>query len=546
MYKLIIVDDESNIRQGIAESIPWTEWGFAIIGQAANGVEAVRLIETEKPDVVLSDIRMPKMDGVELMKYLHQNYPEIKIIILSGYNDIEYLNMSIKNRVTEYLLKPTNLEDFRVLFARLRHTLDQERSQRQEFDRLKKFFEDNQLQSNARFLSRLLKGDFSGREAIRDQLADCGLKLDLAQCAVLYLDIDHLEEELQKRPAVSAETLRAETCRLCGKAPSAMERAFFLNGSGEILGIASPGGAEDGESALRELLAALREGAKTALGLSISVGVSDWCRDPLALPQFYRQAKLCMNQRLFLGSGCLLSFRDFHEDSPLSHRSLHFDQDRIVSGIVSADLPLLQEQLDGLFSQFEGKMLREYDYVDRICMEFLFQLSHWTTNFQLNLDDFLAMQGIHYTDVSRYDTLAGKSRFLLGILKQLADKFAASKNNANNKLVYTIKKYIDENYLSNKISLEFIADKIHKNPAYVSKLFKSETGDNFSEYVTQKRMEKSQELLLNPSFKVYEVAEKTGYADVSNFIKVFRKYYGISPAEYRSRMGGLAGKGPSL
>lgn len=546
MYKLVIVDDEANIRQGIAESIPWAEWGFTITGQASNGVEAVRLIKQEKPDAVLSDIRMPKMDGVELMKYLHQNYPEIKIIILSGYNDIEYLNMSIKSRVTEYLFKPTNLEEFRVLFDRLRRTLDQEYSQQQEFDRLKKFYEENQLQSNARFFNRLLKGDFPNCEMIWQPFAECGLPLKLSQCAVLYLDVDHLEERLQNRPGLTAETLRAEVCRVCGKIPSPLKRVFFLNDSGEMIGIVSPGNvSDDSEKNLPILAESIQNTAKRELSLSLSIGISDWCSDPLALPQFYRQAKICMNQRLFLGSGCLLAFREFHEDTSFSYRSLHLDQDRMISGVVSSNLSSLREQLEHFFALFKGKMIREYGFVDRICMEFLFHLSHWTTSFQLNLDEFLASQGIHYTDISRFDTLEGKSRFLLGILKQLADKFTASENSVNSKMVFTIKKYIDENYLSNKISLEFIADKIHKNPAYVSRLFKNETGDNFSEYVTQKRMEKSQELLLDPSLKVYEIAEKTGYADVSNFIKVFRKYYGISPTEYRSRVGSIAGKDPS-
>lgn len=112
MYRLLIVDDEEDIRRGIARGIPWSQLGFEVAGQAGNGEEAVGLLESARPDVVLSDIRMPKMDGIELMQYLSANYPEIKIIILSGYNDVEYLNMAIKNRVTEYLLKPTDIDDF--------------------------------------------------------------------------------------------------------------------------------------------------------------------------------------------------------------------------------------------------------------------------------------------------------------------------------------------------------------------------------------------------------------------------------------------------
>lgn len=103
MYKLIIVDDEQSIRNGMANGIPWNDWGFEVIGQASDGLEALELVENERPDVVLSDIRMPRMDGVELMQRLHKDYPDVKVIILSGYSDFEYLNTAIKNSVPEYL-----------------------------------------------------------------------------------------------------------------------------------------------------------------------------------------------------------------------------------------------------------------------------------------------------------------------------------------------------------------------------------------------------------------------------------------------------------
>lgn len=111
MYKLLVVEDEKAIAYGIANSIEWEKWGFVISGVCGNGIEALEQIEKDKPHVVLSDIRMPEMDGMELMQHLNQRYPEIKIIILSGYNDFEYLQMSIKNRVMEYLLKPTDLDE---------------------------------------------------------------------------------------------------------------------------------------------------------------------------------------------------------------------------------------------------------------------------------------------------------------------------------------------------------------------------------------------------------------------------------------------------
>ena len=158
MYQLLIVDDEEDIRRGMARGIPWNEWGFEVAGQAENGEEAVRIIGEKHPDVVLSDIRMPKMDGIELMQYLHENNPEIKIIILSGYNDVEYLNMAIRNQVTEYLLKPTDIDEFETLFHRLKEKLDEEGIRRRELESLKVSAMQNKELSYARVLSNLLDG----------------------------------------------------------------------------------------------------------------------------------------------------------------------------------------------------------------------------------------------------------------------------------------------------------------------------------------------------------------------------------------------------
>lgn len=148
MYKLLIVEDERAIAQGIAKSNPWEEWGFQVTGICNNGEEAVAFIEKNKPDLVLSDIKMPKMDGIALMQYLNAQYPEIKIIILSGYNDFQYLQMAIRNHVAEYLLKPTLLEEFELLFRKMKRVLDEEAQQREE----------KEMQLRDRESNALLKG----------------------------------------------------------------------------------------------------------------------------------------------------------------------------------------------------------------------------------------------------------------------------------------------------------------------------------------------------------------------------------------------------
>lgn len=130
MYRLIIADDEENIRNGMANSLPWREWGYEVAAVCASGQEVLDRMEDCRPDVVLSDIRMPGMDGVELMQRLSREYPQVKIVILSGYSDFKYLNMSIRSHVAEYLLKPTDIDDFEETFRRLKAAMDHERLRR--------------------------------------------------------------------------------------------------------------------------------------------------------------------------------------------------------------------------------------------------------------------------------------------------------------------------------------------------------------------------------------------------------------------------------
>lgn len=136
MYRLLIVDDEEDIRRGMANAVPWEDWGFSVCAQAGNGKEAVDVVHRMPVDAVISDIRMPVMDGIELMRYLNTNYPNIRVIILSGYSDFAYLQESIRNGVAEYLLKPTDIDEFEEVFRRLKARLDEERAQHSQYQEM--------------------------------------------------------------------------------------------------------------------------------------------------------------------------------------------------------------------------------------------------------------------------------------------------------------------------------------------------------------------------------------------------------------------------
>lgn len=133
MYRLIIVDDEWEALKGMRDTLPWEQWGFEVAGAASSGEEAWLLIETITPDVLLTDIRMDEMSGIQLIDRVHQKYPEIRSVIISGYSDIEYYRKALEYKVFDYILKPSREEDFSKIFGNLRTILDQERSKEERY-----------------------------------------------------------------------------------------------------------------------------------------------------------------------------------------------------------------------------------------------------------------------------------------------------------------------------------------------------------------------------------------------------------------------------
>lgn len=406
MYQLLIVDDEEDIRRGMARGIPWDTLGFEVAGLAENGEEAVRLIEAKKPDVVLSDIRMPKMDGIELMQYLHENKPGIKIIILSGYNDVEYLNMAIRNQVTEYLLKPTDIDEFKALFRRLKTRLDEEQKQEKVLEQLKASAKQNQELSYSRVLNNLLDGYVGGKQEYdwKREMEEAGM--DFGHCVMVVMDTGGGRGG--REPDDSTYQTKQKIIRYCNSRQMQWVKHFFLHRDRKVVGIITLGeGEEDG---IRRCVQEIQAEVGDIYGLALLAGISSVCDQEHRLPAIYKETEATVSS-------------------------------------LAPDLSANQKR--------------------------------------------------------------------------------------SGMLVTSVMEYLDASYCSNSISLEEVAEHFRKNPAYISKVFKKETGFNFSDYITRKRMAKSKQLLRDLSLKIYEIAEMTGYADASNFIKVFKKHCGMSPNEYR-------------
>lgn len=528
MYRLVIADDEETIRNGMANGLPWQELGFEVVALCENGQEVLDRLDECRPDVVLSDIRMPILDGVGLMKRLNQEHPEIKIVILSGYSDFEYLNESIKNHVAEYLLKPTDIDEFEDTFRRLKDNLDSERLRSAEIsESVQRHFQV--------WLRAMLRGTATAHDTERFQpmLADKGIDMDNT-IVVLFTLGGHGGDETGDRAALWRRILAvAETVPA-----NDLHRLLFMDETGVMIALLS---SED-EISMQQAEAAVQavqHTVKEALHETLSAGISNLCTEPTMLPQGYEQANCCARQSLFMGQGSVVQFCQLGKDHPKNLP--YFDFEIIEKAILAQDYESMRRELDRVFTGYDSPMLN-YGYLDQLCLSLLFHISLWGLRYGVLMEEVLRTLGTTFTDIYECDTLESKRTFVLAILFGFQKDLGSRREYGHiaNSVAMRVRNYVDREFCANTISLESVAASVHKTPAYISRVFKNELGCNFSDYLTEKRMKLAAELLNDPDARVYSVAEQCGYADTSNFIRVFKRSYGISPAEYRTVGGGKA------
>ena len=508
-------------------SLPWREWGYEVVALCASGQEVLDRMEGCRPDVVLSDIRMPGMDGVELMQRLSRDYPQVKIVILSGYSDFKYLNMSIRNHVAEYLLKPTDIDDFEETFRRLKSTMDHERLRRAQIT-------ESVLRHFHVWLTAMLGGTAAPEDTDRflPMLTEAGIDLDNLQIAAFVLD-GHGGDERPDQVALWRRVWEVVAALPGG----GLHRLPFLLG-GEDMVVLYSSGEEIAPADVRADIEAIQQAVRDGLRVTLSAGVSDLCTEPGMLPRPTSRPTAAPSRAPLPGRRRSISSARCSGSAPPGCPTL--TPNRWKKALLAQDYDALRAEIDRVLLPL-AEQLPEYRTVDQLCLSLLFHVSLWGLRYGIQMEEVLRTLGAHYTDIYQSETLAAKRDFVLACLFGCQRALAARRRSHGHtvkSVAMRVREYVDAEYCSNALSLESVAAYVHKTPAYISRVFKNELGCNFSDYLTEKRMRLAAQLLAKPEGKVYRIAAQCGYADTSNFIRVFKRFYGVSPMEYRTVQGG--------
>ncbi|QJD84554.1 response regulator transcription factor [Cohnella herbarum] len=521
MYRVAIVDDEPVIRFGIRASVDWERENIGLAGDFANGEEAWKKISDEPVDILITDIKMPIMDGLELTKRTLSLHPKTKVILVSSYNDFEFVRQGLKLGVVDYLLKPTlEPEGLLELVRKCLRLIEEERK----YDDDRRFIRATRLTSDRRKLETDIKRALVHEEMrLSPDEAPSWMKEGYALCTVLVSGLRETEESYgEMHVGMLLEELQEVVYETAD-----VGVAFLAGDRTLVIGIPAPGDLPP-EKTIKAICSEWVDRLDIRVTVGYAVGST-----PEMLRSVYRSSGLAAQRRFYEGEGTYglpdcsdsLEYPQSHENKPTQ---------TLFRELKSASQSRDYDAADAIVRNWTERwraMRTDPNNVRKEAFEIV------TALFMNEQEMSVLLEG--FEELKRAETLEELTGLLTTQIRGYRKSFAAGSHTfkGNKQLIDKAIAYISAHYTGD-ISLQRLADHVHMSKNYFCLQFKHHTGHNFIDYLIRLRIGKAKEIIGDHSLKIYEVAEKAGFNDVKYFSKLFKKMTGLSPVDYRESLTG--------
>lgn len=523
MRKLFIVDDEPFILEGLSSVIDWEEYGIEISGIASNGLDAFEALMQSGVDILITDIRMPEMNGLELIKRLKPLFPDMKFIVLSGYNEFDYVREGIRLGIENYLLKPIN-------FNELTETVSSTMQKIENADRYA-FLNRNQidiLRNN--ILNRWLTGKIDPLELRnRMQLLEIPTNNTFYTVAAIKTVIDSNDSSSR---STLWEQEGSEAYSLCKRLAGEVNNCFCFNDlDGDIILIFTRPNTHNETADDISLLTHLRNELKQTIGVRVLITLGSQELSYSEVSQSYLHAKRLQEYFLTNSEDEILKYNQILGDGPRFPESIPIDWSEYEQLLFSKDKQVLYDYIDELFMKLQSMDASSPNQIHNCAIDLILCTKQALKENKLNHELATSSNKQLFSALFRAHTI-GQLVAHVKLIAGTAVDYLAIDDDEFSPVVKQVMNQIQTRY-ADELSLKTLSLTLNIHPFYLGQLFQKETGESFSDYLNAYRIKKAITLLKTTTMKTSEISKQVGYWEPGYFYKQFKKYIGISPTKYR-------------
>ncbi|WP_040950266.1 response regulator [Gorillibacterium massiliense] len=515
---ILLVDDEAIDLEWLRRRVVGSKENLRVVGTANSGFAALKIIEQERIDIILSDIRMPIMSGIDFARKAREINPDVNIVFISGHEDFQYAKEAISLRAFNYLLKPVDDTELSQMLSALVRKVENERESERSFSEALSLVHEELL---LRWFKDSTPGPVEAhvRQYLEPKLTD--------GCTIALAELDDFEWRIEEYSPLERKNMAKQVADVIGAFMEETGFGQFVESPPARFLLLATVPTEWVEGMIEQLLEKIRK----TLPWTMTIGTGRAAYDLEQLHESFRQAQAALSAKWLLGKNRLIC--DASTFSPTGSAPSDVDDkvDGLLKAILEYDLVAIDDRLMELFGASKGLSQNDvYNLIIRI----ISKLHGDLLQMKENLYELLKWESHQPDMLFRFETVHDVLSWLRKRFFELSELLYTKRRKMKRKLIENIMAFVEDK-LDQKITLKEVAAHFEFTPNYLGFLFKEETGEHFSDYLNARKMERICRLLTDPAKKIYEIADLAGYKNIIYFNRQFKQSMGMTPGEYRKR-----------
>ncbi len=517
IYRVLIVDDEPGIAEGISFLIERFMPECQVADLAFDGIQGFEKALSLKPDIILTDIRMPEVDGLEMIRRLKKADFNSRFIILSGYAEFEYARTAITLGVEQYITKPVEEEELCLALTNACNMVKEDRKKQEQEQEM-----ENAIMEYA--LKDILESSEPVSENMKSRLQNLGFPVAYKwyACAIL--------ENNEKKPKEIREKFFNEIKVLAERYLNICREKIVIPYSDDsaVLIMAH----ETEYQKLTDGMGRLRAELSKTLGAAVSIGMGRMYRKAEEIRQSFEEARCALNYKIIKGLDCVILYDQICDIDLKPNLVSAEDIKRFESCIDNMDDKGYKLVIEEIFRKIEKEKDLSLKDLQLLSLNLILSGIRKMSFMQIQLNEYLGKNIFSLESIAKFQTTTQLKNWIFNMLKSINELMLKNSIPEKRDVVEEAKKYMNKNFNRN-ISLNEISERFFINPYYFSQLFKKKTGETYQNYLIRLRVDRAKKLLEETDLKIYEICELVGYADINHFNKIFERVIGVKPGEYK-------------